>query len=121
MSSWGSPYPTKNPPLPLPSTTSSTGQAGLSLKRRDVGQAVRGGEIGIGRKSVGQADMWADIEGSLPLMVSDETNSKQRLREGLRRRSECMSGQGRGGGGGLSEGGKQGDRGGYLWLGDSST
>ena len=39
---------------PPPSTTSRTGWAGQTLKRRDVGQAVRGGKE-IVRQSVGKA------------------------------------------------------------------
>ena len=98
----GSPSTTSTPPPPhppLPIPTSRTGRAGLSLKRQDIGQAVRGGQPSIGLKSVGQkAAGWAVSEGSMLLMVYGNLNAERSRRGGLRSRRECTHGQGRVGG-----------------------
>ena len=91
-------YQDAPPPPPLPINTNRTGRAGRVLKVQEVGQAVRGGQLGIGRQSVGQEYRRTTHEGSLLLMVDGKTNAKRIHRRVLRRRIEFMLGQGLGGG-----------------------
>ena len=83
-------------PPPIPSSSSSTGQEELALRRRGVRSGrVRGIQPGIGWRPIRRR---AASEGSLSLMVVGSLNSKQ-IRRGIGGRGEhdCA---GKGGGGG---------------------